>query len=168
MGRRRGVAGSQGGECMVYKWRTTLAPIETSTANDVGAEFEKIEARKGGIVAEDVIEVARDEDNILHNYFEWDDTVAGHKFRLMQARILIKSIEVVVDENTKDTMPSYVSIKDKRSGTKMYKNIIKVINDEDDYQYTLERARREFLGYKDKYQKILDIKDLKDMILENI
>lgn len=41
-----------------------------------------------------VVEVARDPANPLHDRFEWDDSVAGEKYRLSQARQLIRSVRV--------------------------------------------------------------------------
>lgn len=157
---------------MVYKWKNTPGLIEhkegfVSSATLVGQELERIEAKKGKLLAEDVVKEARNEDNVLHNYFEWDDEIAGEKFRLMQSRILIKSIEVV-HEKASNPLPAFANVVEKSTGERVYKNITNVLNNTEDYNYTLDRARREFLSYKDKYQKMLDIKDLKDMILENI
>jgi hypothetical protein len=61
---------------------------------DAGEEIEKIIKKYGSCKPEDVVEVARDENNPLHNVFDWDDTSAANKYRLHIARILIGSITV--------------------------------------------------------------------------
>jgi hypothetical protein len=153
---------------MVYRWKACTSLIGAGdVATDVGNEFEIIEKENGKLTPELVVETAKEEDNILHKYFEWDDEIAGDKFRRMQARMLIRSVEVIT-EDTKEILPAYVNIKNKDTGENIYKNIVSVINNEEDYNYSLNRARIEFLAYKEKYQKILKIKDLKDLILENL
>ena len=43
-----------------------------------------------------VVAEATDPDHELHPRFEWDDTIAGPKYRLIQAADLIRSVRVVV------------------------------------------------------------------------
>lgn len=41
-----------------------------------------------------VVDVARDPNHVLHNRFEWDDSVAGERYRRDQAHELIRSVRV--------------------------------------------------------------------------
>ncbi len=66
-------------------------------AEVVYAELERIR-RHGGLVAERVIAAATPEGHALHPAFEWDDGKAAGEWRLVQARELIRSIAVVIDE----------------------------------------------------------------------
>jgi len=56
-----------------------------------------------------LIEEARDEDHPHHHKFEWDDSVAGHRYRLEQARQIIRSYTstAIVSSRTLAT-PRYV------------------------------------------------------------
>jgi hypothetical protein len=45
---------------------------------------------KGNLTPDRVIHYARNEKAALHESFEWDDTVAGHKYRIQQANALIR------------------------------------------------------------------------------
>lgn len=54
--------------------------------------------RYGEVRPSVLVEEARNEKNPAHNAFEWDDEKAGHEFRLMQARQLIRKVEVVYAE----------------------------------------------------------------------
>lgn len=47
-----------------------------------------------------VVQVAADVKHPLHSRFEWDDTVAGAKYREVQAGELIRSVKVVYREAT--------------------------------------------------------------------
>lgn len=42
-----------------------------------------------------VVEAAKPKTHPLHNYFEWNDEVAGAKYRIVQAEDLIRSVKVV-------------------------------------------------------------------------
>ena len=53
--------------------------------------------REGRLTAELVVREAEDGSSPLHRYFEWDDSSAGRKFRLFQARALIRRITIKVE-----------------------------------------------------------------------
>lgn len=48
----------------------------------------------GLLTAQAILERAQNESNVLHDYFDWNDGSAGHKFRLLQARVLINHFNV--------------------------------------------------------------------------
>jgi len=55
------------------------------------SELLRIAQEHGGILRpEDVIEAAKDARSPLHDQFDWSDDVAAHKWRLHQARNLIR------------------------------------------------------------------------------
>jgi len=51
------------------------------------------------LTAEQVVAFAKDKRRHLNTYFIWDDSVAGHKYRLQQARTLMRSVEMQVHAN---------------------------------------------------------------------
>lgn len=58
-------------------------------------------AQAGRLAPRDVVADARAKDSPLHECFEWDDKKAGSRYRLMQARRLIGSVQVVIVEETR-------------------------------------------------------------------
>ena len=61
----------------------------------VVAELHRIYQDGGGVLeAKAVLVLAANPDNVLHSYFEWDDTVAAGRYRLEQARDLIRTVTV--------------------------------------------------------------------------
>lgn len=58
-----------------------------------------------------VLNVARDPQHPLHGQFEWDDRVAGERYRIEQARVLIRSFRITYrdDMNERHEVRSYVS-----------------------------------------------------------
>jgi hypothetical protein len=70
--------------------------------------FEALES-KGRLDPEHVVDAAQDEHHPLHDHFEWDDSIAGHKYRLFQAEALIKRVKLrVKHENIVSIIPIYV------------------------------------------------------------
>ena len=57
---------------------------------------------QGRLTPDEVVRIASDPDNPLHEAFDWDDASAAHQYRLDQARTMIRSVrfEVQVAEHT--------------------------------------------------------------------
>ena len=69
--------------------------------NGIEVELQVLAAENdGGLTPERVVERARDPNSPLHQAFEWDDTEASRKYRLEQARGLIRSVKIVVTTET--------------------------------------------------------------------
>ena len=81
-----------------YSWEVGAIGSLTSNmdANKVGAELEKLGE---DITASGVVALARKKSSAMHDYFEWDDSIAGEKYRESQARTLIKMLKVSYVKN---------------------------------------------------------------------
>lgn len=60
----------------------------------VEQELERLRGPDGILRLEDVVAAAADESSPLHSHFEWDNTKAAHRYRLSQARALIRSVQI--------------------------------------------------------------------------
>lgn len=60
----------------------------------------KIRDEHGKLTPEVVELQARDPDDLLHPRLEWDDTIAGYEYRLVQAAEIIRSVRIVYKEAT--------------------------------------------------------------------
>ena len=76
-----------------YEWTRRLAPID---ADIVGEELERIRVKTGQLKPEEVVKEAKPKKSPIHGAFEWDDSVAGEKYRIHQARNIIRAVRVVV------------------------------------------------------------------------
>lgn len=65
------------------------------------------EANGGRLTPDAVVEAASEPDSPLHPCFEWDDTEAAARYRLDQARTLIRSVRVVVRTDTREVSTVY-------------------------------------------------------------
>lgn len=82
-----------------------------------------------------IVAEARKKRSPLHAAFEWDDTVAANKYRVVQARHLIKHIVVVVEDDNgeKEEMPAFYNVVQADDGTRGYTSIL-TVQAEPDYQ----------------------------------
>lgn len=149
---------------MKYCW--SCVSFANADANKVGKELEVIEKEKE-LTRETVLEYAKNKKSELHKCFEWDDKIAGEKYRLFQATNILTSISIVYEEEPKKTTRMYVSIKN-NNDKREYKNIISVLENDEDYKKLLSKAKKDFISYKEKYQDLLQLQDLKNIIFENI
>lgn len=71
--------------------------------------------RRGSLTPRDVVDESVSPDSPLHHRFEWDDTVAGDRFRLTQASAMIRSAKVrFVEPDSKEAkeVRAFVSVRE--------------------------------------------------------
>lgn len=76
---------------------------------EVKAELDRLAAQRQGLRPSEVVESAKRKASPLHGEFEWDNTKAGHEFRLMQARKLIR-LAITVEPETQAVIDRYVHV----------------------------------------------------------
>jgi len=74
-------------------------------ADIVNDQIQRITAKEGDCSAHALVDAARPESSPIHGLFEWNDEIAGEKWRVSQARVVICSIRTVDEQST----PAYVS-----------------------------------------------------------
>lgn len=79
----------------------------------VAEELERISKQHGNLVPSIVVEEARPKDAPLHPQFEWRNSAAAQLYREYQARNLIRSVRVIVDETqeAESSLPVYVHVR---------------------------------------------------------
>ncbi len=83
-------------------------PIEMKV--NVTAELLKIKDKYGSLSAENVVTEAKKKRHPLHSHFDWNDSSAAVQWRLHQARMLIATAKVYVNEHAEETVHAFVSI----------------------------------------------------------
>ena len=97
---------------MIYKFKEGYR-VTGVKAQDVGDELQRLRDRDGKIETLLLVREAKKERSPIHGAFEWDDSVAAHQHRLYQARQLIKSINIIVEDRPE---PAFVHIKIDNNG----------------------------------------------------
>lgn len=148
----------------IFSWKTGF--FYNADAQKVGEELEEIE-RNSTLEANHIIEYAeRHKDSELYKCFEWDDTEAARKWRLRQAGMIITNISLEIKEEPRKLQRVYVSVKDKDTEERVFKNVNEVLNNDEEYQQLIEKAKIELIRCKEKYETLLNKEDLKEIIFD--
>lgn len=99
----------------------------------------------GKLTAELVVEQATPKKHPLHVCFQWDDKKAGHEYRLIQARTMIREVRTLEVHGRLQTVHHVPVTPDpeskKRSGAYVASEVL--IDDYDAYQRALDAALRD-------------------------
>lgn len=98
---------------------------------EVARELTKIAEGHGGhATAEQIVEASTPETHPLHSQFEWDDTLAGHQWRLKQARTLLRvTVYIRKSDDGRVRIPVFTSLPSDR-GSNGYRPTSEVRADE--------------------------------------
>lgn len=122
---------------------------------DAQKAYEEIQSLEE-ITDKNVVDLARNEKSCIHNEFEWNDTIAGEKWRERQAQLMIQSFVIKVEEKEEHPMRVF-QISTKKH---VYQPIQFFIEHKDEYQALLERAIRELQGIKHRYKTIVELEEV--------
>jgi tRNA A37 N6-isopentenylltransferase MiaA len=111
--------------------------IGNLTPQIVGETLADIEDRHGIIDPHTVVDESRPEDAALHPVFEWCDEIAAEKWRVEQARRVVRSVEVVIEPQYGSTQIAYVNIQSQGG----YMSAATVSSRPDLYQEALQSYR---------------------------
>ena len=140
---------------MKASWK--LDGLFKADADTVAKELQSIKA-----TPENIVQYAKAEDTELHKCFEWNDTVAGHKYRCLQARQVARNLVVVKEETEEKTTIRFFYNTGDRSGE--YKPVKMILKNEDEYQSLLKRAMEELHSFKKKYSCLSELEEILALI----
>ena len=120
-------------------------------------------ANGGRITADQLVEAAADENSPLHGYFEWDDSVAAHQYRIVQARLLIGSVRYEVTSNeTKLNCKGYVRDPAADPMEQGYIHVSRLRNDDDAARDVLLREFSRIAAMLTRARKIAAVLGMAD------
>ena len=108
-----------------------------------------------------ILEYARNENSELHKCFEWDDTVAAEKYRLQQARNIVRNL---VYQEEKKEEPTKLRVFYNQSSTNTYQPTRVLVRNEDSYKELLMQAKSELRAFKNKYKMLTELEDIFNLI----
>ena len=116
------------------------------------------------ITPENVLNKARDEETELHKCFEWDNDVASEKYRLIQARDVIRHFVVVTHDEDKEEEPIKVRSYQVTTQRNVYEPTRVFLQKPDEYKALLERAKNELENFKRRYQTLVELEEVFESI----
>ena len=127
--------------------------------------LKEIAKRDGGLLRPAaVVDAARDEKSPLHGAFEWDDTEAAQKYRLLQAQSLIRSFKVEIERNGQThTVPVFVGVSTDRTGDKAnnpYRMLEQVVKNPDLMAIAVQDALDQLEALRKRYAHLQELADV--------
>ena len=123
---------------------------------DLRGELEALYRANGGrLTAAAVVEAARPENSPLHSQFEWNDEEAAEKYRLTQARALIRRVKIsyVTKDDEVAKAPMFVSVA-QSDATHAYMKTEEVMHDPVLTRIVLQDAIRQWRALYARYQHL--------------
>ncbi len=119
----------------------------------VETELRRLFDRDGTLTAEQVVTAATPATSPLHSYFEWDNDAAGTKWRLEQARGLIRSCKIVIEaaEDRTYHVRAFTNVPGEH-----YAPTERVLSDSRSRDLVLSELQRELKALRYKYQRLCD------------
>jgi ribosomal protein L18 len=124
----------------------------SGVAPDVAArELARLQ-RTGPLTARRVLDAARDDASPLHPAFKWDDVDAAEEYRLMQARQLVRSVQVVRPNQPPRSVYVHVSAQDEDEGD--YRILETIVNQPAAYTLALAEAQKRLASATDAVDEL--------------
>ena len=114
------------------------------------------------ITPENVLDLARDENTELHKCFEFDDTIAGEKYRLIQARDIIRHfvIKYTNDGGEEQKIRTFQIT----TVTNRYEPTRVIMKNPNEYAALLSRAKEELRNIKRRYKTLTELEEVFEAI----
>ena len=124
--------------------------ITNEQAQRYGEALHAIEEETGGkLTAQAIVENAKEKENPLHDFFEWDNKKAALEYRLEQARRLARSISIDVQ----DTPTRAFQFVREQDGAESYANAKRVFSTADMRAQVVKRALAELEGWRKRWSQ---------------
>lgn len=146
-----------------YAWNENMPFEPKCPAEAFAQEVARIQQEKGGIEikADDVVEAARSETSPMHADFEWNDSKAGHSWRLTQARALLRGLVttvVVLKDTSPEPRRAIVSVRQDRH--RSYVPLTEVLKSPDMMRSVLDDARRDMNAFVNRYRMYAELAEV--------
>lgn len=108
----------------------------------------------------DLVEFARNPESELHKCFEWDDSVAGEKYRELQASKVLRLLVVTKKPVEQEAPKQYRLFVNTGDNSGDYKPLTLVMRNQTEYESLLETARQELQAFKKKYSMLTELAEI--------
>jgi hypothetical protein len=115
--------------------------------------LQAIYQQHGRLTPKIVLDTARDTAHQLHPLFEWDDSIAAEKYRLMQAGQVIARVKIVFPdkEGGQAKVNRYIPVPQDDPGSRNYRDIEELVDDDVSSQIFFAQMEREVRSLHARY-----------------
>jgi hypothetical protein len=141
------------------------SPISDADAKKVQPALTRLARKHGGkLTPSKILDAARSPRSPLHRFFDWDDESAAEKYRIQQARVLLKGVRYNVKTKTVEfDVPAWESVRvdecdlpDAEPG-KGYVSTALAVNVPSFEEQILENAMRRLRAFRDQYKQYSEV-----------
>jgi len=135
-------------------------------ADVAGKLLEEIESVHGMVTPELIVKASKRKSSPLYSFFDWDNNLAADKWRLTQAKYLIRSITVIISapEYTEPqrafvcVSKGYLNGSEREEGT--FLTIESAMSDKETRELLVKKALQELKFWKARYQHLKELSSL--------
>ncbi len=113
-----------------------------------------IESLGQNVTPEMLVKKAKAKRSIIHDYFEWNDTAAAKRYRIIQARDLLQSIEVVIEHDNKGPVKVRAFCNVVEDDKRVYTTVQRAKEDPELWNQVKEQALEEIKNWRRIYKHI--------------
>jgi 1,4-alpha-glucan branching enzyme len=136
-------------------------PGASHNANEVGEHLERLRAQcKGELTPQDVLNDAKHNNSPLHSFFEWNDGDAAEKYRLQQARGLIRAVVAIYTSPDKPAVRQKAYVHIAEPGAPHYRETGHAMSQKGTRDLVLKQAWQEFQSWRKRYETLKEFSDL--------
>lgn len=141
---------------MIYEWKSgSRVNADAQIAGEMCARLEK----EGRLTAQVLLDENRPAEAPLHGCFEWNDNAAAENWRVHQARNIINSLVVKVED--REPIRAYFKVE---AQERNYFSIDTIIRNEDSSKKLFDNVLSELRSIRKKYDSITKFKEVWDAI----
>ena len=145
---------------VVAKWKINVYKADASkVANEIISIGDEAKP-------EQIVEKARDPESELHKCFIWDDKIAAEKWRLEEARHIVRLLVIDKQDDEPDAEPVRVFFKVNNDPDTGYKQTSLIFRNENEYKALLRQAKAELEAFRRKYRTLTELDAVFDAIDE--
>lgn len=152
-----------------FEWKGRSG-VKGLSASDAGNELAKLD-REGKASNEEIVAAAMPDDSVLHCAFDWDDAIAGHRWRLKQVGELRRSIEVVYKKpgGEEARAPAFVSVVmaddgDEDKARQRYMLTTDALANDESRKLVLAQCKRDIIAWRRRFACLRDVVEVAGII----
>jgi len=139
--------------------------ISDNQAQEFGERLSSLSSKNNGnVTPEIVVNDAENPKSPLHDYFEWDDSEAAKEWRLQQARVMMRSIEVVIETSSGDAnVRAFFNVNlesDTDSMESVYVSVDRVLSEKELRKQVVAQALSEAENWSVRYKQYSELRPI--------
>lgn len=152
-----------------YRWKSFGAGRHKVAAATFGSVIEEIKKKHGGELTDArIVNAARSNGSPIHGMFEWDNSVAGEKYRIEQAAFYRRHVVIIVaggegKEKTGRYRVAHIAVRNEQDEI-VHRDAVEVMSREDLRIQAIADAISALLEARKRFAHITELSDVFRMI----